>query len=536
MWGTGWRDQLWSELDQDWDIIIIGGGITGAGVLREAVQKRLKVLLVDANDFSYGASSKSSKMVHGGFRYMKNRQFDVTREAVREREWMLREAPNLVTSLGFLVPAYKAARGVRWEFAAGLIIYDLMAPKWAHHSFDTQQLLRICPLLNPTNLSGGFLYYDAQMDDSRLVLRLLKEAVSAGGTALNYASVDALLRDHAGKVCGVRIRDTSGLHSRDAECKARVVINAAGPWSDQIRNQITAPPRLRKLRGSHLVFRNADFPLQQAVTLAHPFDHRAMFALPWEGVTVIGTTDLDHQSPLSEEVFASEQEIEYILQALTATFPSLGLGREHIISSFSGLRPIINTGKANPSQESRAHVVWDEQGLITITGGKLTTFRIMASEALQKASIYLPGSLEFKLRPPIFNPAPCGIPVQGIDPFTETHLTGRYGCEVMDFIKSVAPDELKPIAALPNLWAELRWAARCEGVIHLDDLLLRRVRLGLLLPGGGFTWMGQIKAIVQQELGWDDPFWQTEENRYRQIWLSSFSPSPEGTRLQTVRP
>jgi len=534
MWGPGWRDRLWSDLDQDWDVIVIGGGITGAGVFREAVQKKLKVLLVDANDFSFGTSSKSSKMVHGGFRYLKNRQYGVTYEAVCEREWMLKEAPNLVTSLAFAVPDYQAARRVRWEFAAGLVIYDLMALKWAHRKFDRQQLLRLCPQLNPAGLTGGYLYYDAEMDDSRLVLRILQEAIAAGGSALNYASVDALLRDRSGKVHGVRLRDTSGLNDRAQECRASVVINAAGPWSDAVRSQIAAPPRLRKLRGSHLVFCRADFPLQQAVTLVHPSDHRSMFALPWEGVTLIGTTDLDHTVSPSENVFASDQEIEYILQVLNASFPALELGRAQIISTFSGLRPVINTGKPNPSQESRAHVVWDESGLITITGGKLTTFRIMASEALQKAIPYLPTGLEFKLRPPIFDPPPCDFGQANIDAFAAAHLTGRYGCNVEDFLQASLPAELKPIESLPNLWAELRWAARNEGVIHLDDLLLRRVRLGLLLPDGAAAWMDQIKSIIQPELGWDESRWLSEENRYRQVWLSSYSPSPEDTRLQTV--
>ena len=534
MWNLGWRDHIWSCLDQDWDMIIIGGGITGAGLLREAVQKSLKVLLVDAGDFSSGTSSKSSKMVHGGFRYLKNRQFGVTHQAVREREWMLREAPDLVTSLGFVVPFYKHPHRTRWEFATGLAIYDLMAWKWDHHHFDRSQLLHICPELNQSGLSGGYLYYDAEMDDSRLVLRILREAVAGGGLALNYASVDALLCDRSGRVSGVLLRDTSGLRQRIQECRAKVVVNAAGPWSDTVRDKIAAPPRLRKLRGSHLIFRHADFPLRQAVTLVHPEDHRSMFALPWEGVTVIGTTDLDHASSPSDDVFATDQEIDYILQVANATFPALGLGREDILSTFSGLRPVINTGKAKPSQESRAHVTWDERGLITITGGKLTTFRVMATEALCRAQPYLSDKIKFEPRPVMFNTPPVVDFSDQLNPAVNARLSGRYGIELTGFLLEANPAELKPVDSLPCLWAELRRAARCEGVVHLDDLLLRRVRLGLLLPDGAAAWMSQIKSIVQPELDWDEARWQEEEARYCEIWRETFSPCPEAHRFQAV--
>lgn len=534
MWNQGWRDEVWSRLDQDWDLIVIGGGITGAGVFREAVSRGLKVLLLEAHDFSFGTSSRSSKLVHGGFRYLRNGQIDVTRESVREREWMLRKAPNLVTPLPFFMPSYRDSKTPAWQFGVGVILYDILAPKWQHRKINHKNVQRHSPLLNTKNLRSVYEYYDARVDDSRLVLRIIQDTVAAGGCALNYARVENLLRRQDGTVCGVAVSDSSGLVSRTQELKARVVINAAGPWSDDLRSQIGAPPRLRRLRGSHLVFTRQRFPLDQAVTLLHPKDNRAMFAIPWEGVTLVGTTDLDHGSLQDGvEPYADCDEVEYILDVIHATFPAAEITENDIISSFAGLRPIINTGKANPSQESRAHVVWDEDGLITITGGKLTTFRIMAREALQKASPRLPEALDFSRRFPMFDPLPELGKHPGLELSTLAYLSGRYGAETAGLLDCAAPDETRFIDPLPNLWAEIRWAARAGGVVHLDDLLLRRVRLGLLLPEGGLDEEETIRRIIQPELGWDDARWKNELMRYREIWTRYYSPVPAGDSQKT---
>ena len=528
MWTQGWRDLIWSEIDdKPWDIIIIGGGITGAGVLREAVDAGLRVLLLEAKDFSFGTSSRSSKLIHGGFRYLSNKQFDVTRESVREREWMLHEAENLVTALGFCMPSYKTSKTPSWQMDIGVILYDLLAPKWAHRSFSKSKILKECPSLNPDGLKGGHLYYDAQMDDSRLVLRILQEAVAAGGTALNYAKVTGLLRTNDGQARGVIAQNDSS----EKAIEGHVIINATGPWSDDIRQHIGAKPRMRKLRGSHLIFSCEDFPLSHAVTLYHPKDNRAMFALPWEGTSMIGTTDLDHDPELEarqDEPSASAEEIDYILDALHATFPALKINHDNIISSFAGLRPIIGTGKPRPSDESRAHGVFDENGLLTITGGKMTTFRIMANEVLQTASPRLPGNPDFTDRRRIFNPLSVDLIHKDLSIDQLAYLSGRYGNQTSSLLKFVHPDELATIDPLPNLWAELRWAARAEGVVHLDDLLLRRVRLGMLLPHGAMDLMPRIRSIVQLELGWDDARWIAEETSYRNTWQHAYSPAPLG--------
>ena len=528
MWEKGWRQTLWKDLNQNWDVIVIGGGITGAGVFRRSVSEGYKTLLVEGADFAFGTSSRSSKLVHGGFRYLRNKQFDVTRESVREREWMLKEARNLVTPLGFIMP-YDTNKKTKNMFAIGVILYDLLAPKWKHSKLSRSKVLSMCPEIEKPDLMGAFLYYDAAMDDARLVQHIIREGVDAGGTAINYCKAESLLRDQKGEVCGVRLQDRANSALGDLEVTAGVVINATGPWSDDLRAQINAPARLRRLRGSHLIFARERLPLPHAVTLLNPRDGRAMFGIPWEGTTMIGTTDLDHPSPLSKgEPFCTEQEIAYILEAGNATFPSAKLEQKDILSTFAGLRPVINTGQADPSKESRAHVVWEEEGLITVTGGKLTTFRIMAEEALRKASHRLPHPPQLEERKRYFDPLPK-VESQGRVLMNElNYLLGRYGSETESLLQAAQDDENQPIAHLPNLWSEIRWAARSGAVEHLDDLLLRRVRIGMLLPDGASAEMGRIRIIAQPELGWSDQRWNQEEKRYRDIYQNSYSPTPKG--------
>lgn len=528
MWNKGWREQVWRDLAPQWDILIIGGGITGAGILRRAVQEGYRALLVEAGDFASGTSSKSSKLIHGGFRYLRNKQFNVTRESVREREWMLKEARHLVTPLGFIMPCPDDPHLAR-QYGLGVVIYDLLAPKWQHSKLSRDRILQCCPELRSDQLTCGYLYYDAAMDDTRLVFRLIRETVAAGGTALNYTRATQLLKDAQGKVCGAVLSDCSGAELGDVEITACVVINATGPWSDELRAIVGAPSRLRKLRGSHLVFSRERLPLKQAVTLVHPRDHRAMFAIPWEGVSLIGTTDLDHTFPLEAcEPFTTSAEIEYILEAANATFPSLELEHTDVLSTFSGLRPIVNTGQADPSKESRAHVVWEEGGLITITGGKYTTFRIMAEQTLQMASSRLPHPADLSSRRRYFAPLPREHAPVTLGEEQYLYLLGRYGEDTSALLTNAIIGENTPIHHLPNLWSEIRWAARTGAVEHLDDLLLRRVRLGMLLPGAAMNDMEHIRTLAQSELGWDDVRWQAEVDRYLEIYRKAYSPAPAG--------
>jgi glycerol-3-phosphate dehydrogenase len=520
------RTSTWNNLKQDWDLIIIGGGITGAGILNMATRKGYKVLLVEARDFAFGTSSRSSKLVHGGFRYLANRQYKMTAESVRERERLVREAPQLVYPLRLLFPSFEYDRISPKKLGLGGAIFDLLAPKWDHQFHQGKKLPQICPLCTAPGILSALEYADAKTDDSRLVLRIIEEACSLGAVALNYARVSKLVRNQKGQVRGVILQDASGGQLPDQEVMAKVVINATGPWSDELRGQLGHEPRLRKLRGSHLFFAWNRVPLTHGVNIFNPPDQRVLFIFPWEGVTLIGTTDLDHSPSLEEqydETFASMEEVDYLLRAINYIFPHLKLGYDDILSTEGGIRPVVNTGASTPSLESRAQVIWEEDGLLTITGGKLTIYRIMAAQALNAIRVRLGDNPRFDHKMKAFEPLPKSAIGQDLDPEHWNYLAGRYGQQTPALVAESPADELIPIGDLPALWAELRWAAHNEAVIHLDDLLLRRVRLGLTYPLGGQELLPRIRSIVQKELNWDDDRWQVEATRYRQIWQAFYS-------------
>lgn len=523
-WIKGWRDTAWLDLNQAWDVIIIGGGITGAGILRQCVHAGLKVVLVEADDFASGTSSRSSKLVHGGMRYLKNAQVRVTLESVTEREYLLKQGRGLVNRLGFLYPCLNGDHMPGWVFGAGLIVYDLMARQWSHRSYDVEDMRELCPLMTSPAMRSGFRFFDAQTDDARLVLRLVRESVSGGGLALNYARVESLLKTNAGQVCGVNLRDTSGESDRQVEVKGRVVINATGAWADKLRGDIGKVPRLRPLRGSHLVFSFQRFPLTRAVTFLHPRDGRPVFVLPWEGAIIFGTTDVDQGQNLVTDPSISNGEAEYLLDGLKAVFPALELTSTDVIATFSGIRPVVNTGKANPSKESREHVLWDENGLLTVSGGKLTTFRIMARDALKAVRRHL-GHIPFDPDVPVLDLLPPAaealLASTRLPPSQCLRLIARYGVNASTSF-CFQGEDMNAIPGTNYIWSELRQAAHGEGVVHLDDLLLRRIRLGLLLPNGGQDQMARIRHLTQQELGWDDARWKAEEKSYSELWCTSY--------------
>lgn len=528
MWTHGWRDRVWSDLDRPWDLIVIGGGITGAGILREAARAGLRALLVEQHDFASGTSSRSSKLVHGGLRYLKQGEIRLTFESVRERERLLREGRGLVNSLGFLMPTYAGDRPPAWVFGLGLMVYDILAMKFNHRRYDALDMRDLCPGLAETGLQGGYRYFDALTDDARLVLRVLREAVAGGAAALNYARVVGLLRDRSGQVRGVALQDVAAAgQSRTAEAQAAAVINATGAWADEVRahaDRRRPAQRLRPLRGSHLILPAGRVPLRRAVTFQHPSDRRPVFALPWEGVTLFGTTDVDHGRKVETDPGITSPEVDYLLAGLAYAFPLLKLGPDDVLATLSGVRPVVDTGKADPSKESREHVLWRDAGMVTVTGGKLTTFRLMAHEALLGIRARLPGRPRFDAGRSMLDPIPEAAPAAaGLDPATRLRLAGRYGADMPALLEAARPGELGRVGDSVTVWAELRWAARAEGVVHLDDLLLRRVRLGLLLPRGGQDYLNDIRAIAQPELGWDDARWQQEAAAYVRLWRASYS-------------
>jgi glycerol-3-phosphate dehydrogenase len=535
-WTAGWREALWAELDQPWDIIIIGGGITGAGILRDSVRLGLRAVLIEQRDFAWGTSSRSSKLVHGGLRYLKSGQFGLTRASVQGREQLLEQGTGLVEPLGFLLAQYEGERPGRLVYGAGLTVYDLMAMQWSHRYYSPQDFQMMAPYIASGGLQGGFGYQDAQTDDARLVLRVIREAVAEGATALNYARAVGLCREADGRAAGVVIEDVpTGLR---LELRAPLIVNATGAWADFLRAEVDARPRVRPLRGSHLVFPAWRFNVPQAISFMHPLDGRPVFVLPWEGSVLFGTTDVDCDVPLGQEPAITPDEVAYLMAALAAHFPSLNLGLEDIVSTFAGIRPVIGTGKADPSDESRDHVIWEEQGLLTVTGGKLTTFGHIAAEALAAgwpqlvaAGRVLPeATADLDEDRDLLAALDAGLLDEWpLDERTRQRLLGRYGQDAAALLAAAEPGELEPIPGTPFLWAELRWAARAEGVVQLDDLLLRRVRVGLLLPRGGADVMVRVRRICQAELGWDNARWQSEEAAYHAIWQASYAVPPAET-------
>lgn len=513
------RDDIWAKLDQPWDIIVVGGGIMGAGIAREAARAGLRVLLLEQRDWAWGTSSRSSKLVHGGLRYLAQGKLRLTRDSVLERDRLLAAAPGLVTPLGFLIAPLHNRRAQLWKFRLGLIIYDLLAGCWQHQRFDAARFRLLAPHLDQNITGDGLRYVDAQTDDARLVLRLVREAVRAGVVALNYAQVTRLTREN-GTVTGVHIHDAES--KREAMISAKVVINATGAWVDTLRRQMDATAKIRPLRGSHLVFAATRLPVAQAINVSHPLDDRPVFLVPWEGATIVGTTDLDHTESLDNEPTISAAEVAYLMTALATYFPALNLALADVVSTWSGVRPVVGSGAADPSKESRDYAVWEEHGLLTVTGGKLTTFRLIALDALRKVQARLPAMQPLDHAAPAFDRAPNDLAAP-LDAAAKQRLLGRYGAEAADVVAAASLSELQPIAATPTLWAELRWAARAEDVVHLDDLLLRRVRIGLLLPRGGVELLPEIRAICQPELGWDDARWNAEVGRYGAIIAQHYS-------------
>jgi glycerol-3-phosphate dehydrogenase len=532
MWTTNWREQAWSQLDREFDLIVIGGGITGAGILREAARAGLRAALFEQGDFASGTSSRSSKLVHGGLRYLRHAKLKLTYESVHEREHLLKEGRGLVTPLPFLMANFRSDKIPAWVFGFGLSLYDLMALKWNHAYYTPDGLRGLCPQLTSPEMVAGYRYFDAQTDDARLVLRVIMEATKDGALALNYARADGLLKS-GGRVCGVAVRDLAPGSVKEAEVRARAVVNATGAWADGLREQaspralsraVQGRARLRILRGSHLFFPSAKLPLTRAVTFLHPKDSRPVFIFPWEGVTLAGTTDVDHGAPPSTDLRISAAEAAYLLDSVTHAFPSLELTLADVQSTLAGVRAVVDTGKADPSKESREFVLWNEAGLLTVSGGKLTTFRLMAHTALRAVRAMLPEHPRLHWRERVLDPLSPETTVCELPPELRLRLLGRYGSEACNIAKVAQAGELDAIGGSPSLWAELRWAARAEGVVHLDDLLARRVRLAINLPGGGLNEMARIRTIAQPESGWDDARWEEEEKRYREIWQGYYAP------------
>jgi glycerol-3-phosphate dehydrogenase len=526
MWTKGWRQKIFDQIDQPWDIVVIGAGITGAGILREAVRAGLRTLLLDGADFSAGTSSHSSKLVHGGFRYLRNGQIKLVLQSVKERELLLRECQGIINPLDFIITCYKKDKISAPLINIGLAVYDLLAGKWDHCNLSNSDLDRICPIISRHDLVAAFKYKDALTDDSRLVIRLIRDSVLHGGTALNYAQVAELLFNRKGEVCGVAVRDLSpDGDNKTYEIYASVIVNATGAWADSLRVQTGKRPALRKLRGDHLVFPHHKLPLNCAVSLFHPHDGRPVFAIPWEGITFVGTTDVDHDSDNLYDLAIGPPEVEYLLAAVDHSFSDLKLSEKDIQSTFSGIRGVLNTGKIQSWKEPRRHLLWIDKGLITITSGKLTTFRLMARDTLNLVRRHYIKKPSIDNRQPLFPPLSINGRYKDHSQKVDLpRLFGRYGLEADQLIANASQEELQPVEGSPTLWVELHWSAQNEGIVHLDDLMLRRTRLGIQLAEGGFSILDRVRPIIQAALDWADDRWENEYQCYIAKWIQLYSP------------
>ncbi|MFH1985922.1 MAG: glycerol-3-phosphate dehydrogenase/oxidase [Pseudomonadota bacterium] len=506
------------DIPGHWELIVIGGGITGAGVFDEAVRRGWRTLLLERRDFAWGTSSRSSKLVHGGLRYLKQGQLGLMRQAVKEREYLLETIPDLVSPIHFTVPVFKDIGPGRLALETGLSIYDMVAGRWQHRYLDLAETQARLPGLRAEALMGAFTFTDAQTDDARLVLHLIGEGLRAGGSALNYTMVERIRRDHRGDVTGIVAMDSETGHRRTLT--AAGVINATGVWAETIHPAPVKNGHIRPLRGSHLIFPSRLIPLSTALSFVHPSDHRSMFIIPWEGATLVGTTDVDHHGDLSTEPTVSIEEARYLLNGVRFIFPGLRIETEDALSSFAGVRPVLSHGGRAPSDESREHRVWAEHRLVTVTGGKLTTFRRLAADALAKAAHDLPPETPDA-------PAPAAeAPPEAISVDTAhlRRLVARFGFKAARRMADTHRELLAPVPGTATLWAELALAAETEQIRHLDDLLLRRVRIGLLLPDGARGHLRQIKAVCQSRLGWNDERWLQETAAYTALWNRAYAP------------
>lgn len=500
MWTDGWRGRFAAAADAGFDVLVIGGGITGAGVALEAAHAGLSVGLVEQHDFAAGASSGSSKLVHGGLRYLAS-DWRLTREAVHERERLMRAAPDLVSPLEFMLPVYRGQSPGRAMLRAGLTAYDFMAGRRDSHYLRREAFRWHMPYLTSEALRGGFVYRDALTDDARLVLRVLSAAVGHGAWIANYVGACELVHE-AGRVAGATVADR--ITGDQFTIRARCVVNATGAWSDRLRAGVDGTPELRPLRGSHFVLPFHVLPVARAIAISHPDDRRPVFALPWHGATVFGTTDLDHDGALDAPRM-SVAESDYLIAALRAYFPALGIRAEHALASYAGVRPVIASDAGRASDESRESAIQVERGLISVTGGKLTTFRLVARRVLER--------IERELG----------------------RVAGQATGQAADGRASLAPpavDTPGPRTAVADArvgvtdyrYADLERALTVEAVEHLDDLMLRRTRLGLLLTDGGRAELDVIESLCRHRLGWDRARWQHERERYEAVWQTAHAP------------
>lgn len=513
------------------DLLVIGGGITGAGVARDAAMRGLSVVLVEAHDLAFGTSSRSSRLIHGGIRYLEHGQLGLVFEALAERAVLRRLAPHLVHPLPFLFPVYEGDRVPLWKLRLGMLLYDLLAraPRGARHRIlDRAATLAAEPALRERGLVGAGRYFDAQCDDARLTVATARSAIRHGARVATYAEVTGFVLED-GRVAGAHVTDR--LDGGITTIAATVVLGAVGPWTDRLRRLAdpSAPPLLRTTRGVHVVVPRHRVGHHEAIALTSPIDGRVMFVLPWGDQTYIGTTDTD-SAEAPEAVTATSDDILYLLRSANALFPAARLGPEDVLATWAGLRPLV-AAPGSTAEVPREHVIVEEpNGLIVMAGGKLTTYRRMAADLVDRAVRRLPATRRAALRRAATEaePLPGGeaavlastlarADALGLAPATADHLARHYGTETDAVLNLVErePALRAPLhPAHPAVRAEVVHLARRELVRRLDDLLVRRLHLYYETPDRGAAAAAAAAASLAPELGWDEARTAREVDAY----------------------
>jgi glycerol-3-phosphate dehydrogenase len=479
------------------DLLILGGGITGAGVALDAALRGFRVALIDKGDFASGTSSASSKLIHGGLRYLEHGDFRLVREALQERRLLLRNAPHLVRPLRFVLPYYQGARVPPWKWRAGLVLYDLLAGRDTlrrSRPLELRRLQREFPSLTRTGLRGGAEYHDAQMDDARLCLEVLRSAAAHGACLANYVEAVAFERS-GGQITGVRAVDR--VRGAEVVIRARVVLNATGPWVDAVRRLAGEDdtPCLQPTKGVHLVVHNLG--LAAAFLLLHPDDGRVFFVLPWFGKTLVGTTDTaTEESP--DELTVTAADIDYLLRGHNHYFCT-PLSEKDVLSTFVGLRPLIQQRPDEPSARTREfRLSTSSAGLLTVAGGKYTTYRHMAEVITDEVAARLGRRRRCLTRHFPLDGTPPGpwdtfardetarlAARYSLAPAAAAHLVHRYGRRAAEVAAYLDADRLlaRPVVeGEPDLQVEFVYQRDQEMALFPDDHLLRRTRLGRFHP------------------------------------------------------
>jgi glycerol-3-phosphate dehydrogenase len=539
------RRAMWDRLAEPVDVLVVGGGITGAGIARDAAMRGLRVALVEMRDLAYGTSSRSSKLVHGGLRYLEMYEFNLVFEAVSERRVLLDIAPHLVAPLPFLFPVYQKSRQKLWLVNTGMWLYDGLSMFRAtklHKNLGAKEVERLEPMLAQHELVGAPLYYDCATDDARLTLENALDAVRRGATVVTHARVTGFTRDAQGRLDGAEVRDE--LTGEVRRVRAGCVVNASGPWTDAVlglRGEARAKPLLRPTKGVHIVVERHRLPVQNAVVCFHPSDGRVLFAIPWGDRTYVGTTDTDFDGDPAE-VCATGADVRYLLDAANAYFPDVQLAGEDVVSTWAGLRPLVRppdgVGESATSREHEVHVTPD--GLVTIAGGKLTTYRRMAAEVVDKAVQVLqltgrrthpvdpsrtdrealPGAVGWPEDDDVATLVAHVVEVSGrrIPRASAELLVRAYGSRALDLGRRVSahPELAQPLVpGRHEILAQVDLAVDEELAVEVDDVLVRRTQIFFRDHDQGLGCADVVARRLGQRQGWDDARIARSADTYR---------------------